>query len=103
MSRLEFHPEAFDLEEVADSLADQVKQSISSQPGDRWNKTGKLLGSIRSAASGDGTAAVVASADRLQDDELAQRFADEVLANDLDSHTRQVLERQLHQLFTVEE
>lgn len=68
--------EPLELDGIARALADRVKRDIDTQPGDRWNKSGRL----RAAIAAHGSQVVVTAADRLGDDEVAQRFADEVLA-----------------------
>jgi len=57
---------------LAEACAARIRADVQSAPGNRWNKTGKLLRSI--AADGS---AVVVTGDRLQRDELSRLFADE--------------------------
>lgn len=66
--------EDWDLSGITDALAHELRQAVESQPGERWNRTGHLKASIQGT---DG--AVTIAADRLQRDDLAQRFADEVM------------------------
>jgi hypothetical protein len=74
--------EDLNLEGIADALAADLRAAVASQPGDKWNRTGKLL---RSITSNDD--AVTLSSDRLErDPDLAEKFRDDVMASDpLDS------------------
>jgi hypothetical protein len=64
---------------LAEACAARVRADVAAAPGSRWNRTGKLLGSV----AADGTAVVV-TADRLQRDETAQLFADECVKDPTD-------------------
>ena len=90
-----------DFSAVGDELADTIKERINSAPGDRWNKTGRLLNSITAVNTKDGMA-VVAGSDRLQRDDLAQKFADEILTSDLDEETRAAIAKAIFGAFTVD-
>jgi hypothetical protein len=70
------------LEGIAEALAADLRAAVASQPGDKWNRTGKLLRSISSSDD-----AVTLSSDRLErDPELADKFAADVMPSDpLDS------------------
>lgn len=89
-----------DFSAVGDALADLVKERIRSAPGDRWNKTGRLLNSITSVDTPNGMA-VVAGSDRLQRDELAENFAEEILPQTLDEETRKEIAQAIFEAFTV--
>lgn len=65
-----------DLKPVAEAIAANVRTAVASQPSDKWDKTGTLKNGITT----DGES-VVAPAGRLQRDDLAHKFADEVLSN----------------------
>jgi hypothetical protein len=58
----------------ADAMALVVKDAIRSQPGSKWHRTGRLLGGIR-ADGGN----VTGPSGRLEGDDLAERFDDEVM------------------------
>jgi hypothetical protein len=66
-----------DLEPVAEAIAADLKDVVRAQPGDKWHKTGHLVGNIKA----EGTD-VTAPADRLQRDDLAQKFVDDVVPDD---------------------
>lgn len=86
-----------DLEPAAKAMAVRIKREIATAPGNRWNKTGKLLGSVRA----DGEQVVVAS-DRLQRDELAERFSDEIVPADLDEATSDAIAQAVYDSIKVE-
>jgi hypothetical protein len=67
----------------AAALALVVKQAIIAQPDSKWNRTGKLLSSV----AVDGSE-VVTSTDRLQRDELVERFDREVMPFDVSDDRR---------------
>jgi len=90
-----------DFTATGEALAELIKERIRSAPGNRWNKTGRLLASISSVEKKDGVV-VVAGNDRLQRDETAQLFAQEVLPRDLDDETRAEIARAIFNAFTVE-
>lgn len=64
-------------EPAARAGADALRRAIAAQPGDKWDRTGHLASGLR--ASGD---SVTHPSDRLQRDELKQRFFDEVVPDD---------------------
>jgi hypothetical protein len=90
-----------DFASVGASLAETIKQRIRDAPGNRWNKTGRLLASI-SAVERNGGVAVVASSDRLQRDEVAQKFADEIIPADIGKATRDAIAKAVFAAFKVE-
>lgn len=65
----------FPLDGIADALAADLRDAIAAQPGERWDRTGHLKRGTRR----DG-ADVVVPGDRLQRDELRERFAAEVMS-----------------------
>lgn len=68
---------------IAEAMKADLHQQIESQPGNKWDKTGKLANGLR--VSTDGTE-VHAPDDRLNRPELRERFHDEVMVkNSLDS------------------
>lgn len=90
-----------DFTDVGASLAETIKQRIRDAPGDRWRKTGRLLASI-SAVDRNGGVAVVAGGDRLQRDEVAQKFADEIIPADIGEATRAAIAEAVFAAFKVE-
>lgn len=77
-----------DFTEAGDALVALIKRRIQSAPGGRWNKTGRLLNSIHAEVN-KGRVVVVASGDRLQRDDLAEKFAAEILSDSsVDAATR---------------
>lgn len=90
-----------DFADVGDALVDEVKRRIRDAPGNRWNKTGHLLASIAAVKHKDGVA-VVAASDRLQSDEVAQKFADEIIPDDISDETRLAIAQAIFAAFTVE-
>lgn len=67
----------FPTDGIAEALAAELREAVERQPGAKWNRTGHLMRSI--AASDD---AVSVASDRLQRDDLAEKFADEVMPAD---------------------
>lgn len=88
---------------VAARIRDRIKRAIDAAPGDRWNRTGQLLSSIRSIEDTDGSAAVTVAPDRLQSDALAKLFADEIIPPDLDERTRQEIAKAVHDAINIGE
>ena len=86
-----------DLTPAAKAVADRIKRAIAAAPGTRWNKTGRLLGSIK--ANGE---QVVAAADRLKSDEVAARFADEIMPTDIDQKTHDAIAQAVYDSIKVE-
>jgi hypothetical protein len=90
-----------DFSEAGSALADLIRRRILAAPGGRWNRTGRLLGSIATIENG-GRISVIAGGDRLQRDELAQKFADEIIPTDLDEETRTAIAEAIFNSFKVE-
>jgi hypothetical protein len=92
-----------DLSGAAKAIATRIKRAIESAPSNRWLKTGSLLRSVKVVEGADGNAAVVISNDRLKrDPELAQKFADEIMASDLDVKTRDAIAQAVHDALVTE-
>jgi hypothetical protein len=89
-----------DFGDAGKALAELIKRRIVSAPGNRWNKTGRLLRSIAAVERHDGVS-VVATSDRLQRDEVAQLFADEILPGDIDASTRTAIAEAVFDAFKV--
>lgn len=68
-----------DLDGVTKAAASHVRDTIASH-GERWNRTGRLRESIKA----EGDQVVCTAGDRLGDDDIAQRFADECLTDPTD-------------------
>ena len=87
---------------VAAAIAAKIKSAIGAAPGDRWDRTGKLLGSIRMVEAASGSVAVAHAPDRLQHESLRQKFADECLPDPrTDMRVRNAIAKVVHDAITV--
>lgn len=80
-------------DELADPVArvilEVVRDAIRAVPGNRWDKSGKLLAGLRVERVGDGQYAVMPPEGRLESDELMARLvADVPLLLDVTQHPR---------------
>ena len=89
-----------DLSEVADLIRKRIEERIGS-PG-KWNRTGHLLRSLRTQTDKNGTAGLTIANDRLQRDEIALRFYEEIVPHDIDDATRQAIEAAFHEAVSIE-
>ena len=64
---------------IASAIVTRVKAAIVAAPKDRWDKTGRLLSSVRTVEAVNGAAAVAVAPDRLEDNRTRLLFADECL------------------------
>ena len=92
-----------DLEPAAEKIAERIKRAIQNAPGEKWNRTGKLLQSIRAVSSSDGSAGVAVASDRLERPELMQQFMDEIVPVDLDKATQTAIADATHDAIEVDE
>ena len=86
--------------EVGKSMAETVKDRIRGAGG-RWNRTGKLLNSIKSIEKKGGQLIVTVS-DRLERDETMEMFADEILKNYLDAEVQHEIAQAVFNAFKVQ-
>lgn len=88
---------------IATAIVARVKSAIESAVGDRWDKTGRLLSSVRMVESPTGAAGVAIAEDRLQNEHTRQLFADECLPDPTnDTRVRNAIAKVVHDAINVE-
>lgn len=78
---------------VAECIRVRIERAI--RASGKWHKTGHLLASLKAQAE-KGAAGVSVASDRLENDEVAQKFFDEITPHDVDTATHNALQRALH-------
>jgi len=86
---------------VADKIRERIIRNIKNIG--KWNKTGHLLQSLKTQVDSSGKAAVTVANDRLNTDDLAQLFFDEIVPHDLDNDALEALGEAVKQALVTEE